>query len=177
LGEEVRVGREVFEALVSETRIEILKRLDRRAMTVSELARELGLAKSVVHEHLAKLAEAGLVEKRSEGRKWVYYHPTRKARGILHPERRVRILLLLSSAILALLGGIFTGARYLGYGAGRAAEKAAIKAPAGAAPVREVMLSPAEVPAWGYLLASVLLIALSLLLFLLAYRKGWQKLL
>ena len=164
MGREIRMTREVFEALVSETRIAILKRLDARAMTVSELARELGLAKSVVHEHLAKLAEAGLVEKRSAGRKWVYYHLTPKARGLLHPEERHRILVLLSSALLALLGSAFSGWRYLST-AGRAAERRGMLAAPEVAAHAE-----AAGRAWPYLALSVVLFAVSALLFLLAYR-------
>jgi DNA-binding transcriptional ArsR family regulator len=156
--------REVFEALVSETRITILKKLDQRAMTVSELARELGIAKSAVHEHLAKLAEAGLVEKRDAGRKWVYYHLTPKAKGILHPERRVRILVLLSSALLTLLGGVFTGLKYL-RAAAEVPERALLAAPAAkAAP---------KAAAKPYLVLSLLLFAASLLFLFLAYR-AWR---
>jgi len=102
---EIKLNRRTFEALVSETRIEILRKLDTRPMTVSELARELGIAKSAVHEHLAKLVEAELVERVESERKWVYYRLTRKAVGILHPEMKYRLLVLLSSGVLALAGG------------------------------------------------------------------------
>ncbi len=169
MGEEIRITREVFEALVSETRIAILKKLDERAMTVSELARELEVGKSAVHEHLARLAEAGLVEKRASGRKWVYYHLTPKARGILHPERRTRILVLLSSALLALLGGVFSGWRYMRTAAG-VREKAA-PAAIGVSP-EEALLTGAAEP---YLALAVLLFTSCLLLMLLAYREWRQK--
>ncbi|WP_456474433.1 ArsR/SmtB family transcription factor [Candidatus Pyrohabitans sp.] len=168
---EIRMTRQVFEALVSETRIAILRALDRRAMTVTELARELGLAKSAAHEHLAKLADAGLVEKRDEGRKWIYYHLTPKARGILHPEERHRILILLSSALLALLGGAFSGFRYL-HTAGGFAEREMLEA----AP--KAMATPAAQEALrtstNYLLVSVVLLAASALLFFFAYRT-WKR--
>jgi DNA-binding transcriptional ArsR family regulator len=163
--------RQVFEALVSETRIAILKKLDRRAMTLSELARELGLAKSAVHEHLAKLADAGLVEKRDAGRKWVYYHLTPKARGILHPEERHRILVLLSSALLALLGGVFTGLKYLRV-AGEVAES---RVTFEAAPkAMETPVAEAVRTTKPYLALSIALLAASLLLFFLAYR-AWKR--
>ena len=170
MGREIRMTKEVFEALVSETRIAILKKLDERAMTVSELARELGLAKSAVHEHLAKLAEAELVEKRDSGRKWVYYHLTPKARGLLHPEERHRILVLLSSALLALLGGAFAGLKYLST-AGKVAEREGMLA----APKAMAVPTEAASRAKPSLLAlSAVLLAASLLLFFLAYRV-WKR--
>jgi len=176
LGREIRMTKEVFEALVSETRIVILKKLDKRAMTVSELARELGLAKSAVHEHLAKLVDAGLVEKRDAGRKWVYYHLTPKARGLLHPEERHRILVLLSSALLALLGGVFTGLKYL-----RVAEGAKVTVAERGEVVLEAVPKAMKTPTAGavrttepYLALSIALIATSLLLFFLTYR-AWRR--
>jgi len=67
--EETTLDRDDLAALSSDVRVMILKALDSRPMTVSELADRLGLAKSTVHEHLAVLADADLVA--HEGaRKW-----------------------------------------------------------------------------------------------------------
>lgn len=169
---EIRMTRQVFEALVSETRIAILRALDRQAMTVTELSRELGLAKSAVHEHLAKLADAGLVEKRDEGRKWIYYHLTPKARGILHPEERHRILILLSSALLALLGGAFSGLRYLHTAGGFAESRAMLEAAPKAMPTSAA--EEALRTTTNYLMVSVVLLAASAMLFFFAYRT-WRR--
>ena len=85
MADEIKMDRAVFEALASETRIDILKKLDTRQMTISELAREMAMAKSTVHEHLAKMASSGLVEKFDDERKWTYYFLTRKGRNMRKP--------------------------------------------------------------------------------------------
>jgi len=106
LRREIRMDRRTFESLASETRIEILKLLDQRQMTVTELSKHLDLAKSTVHEHLAKMLESGLVEKIEDHRKWTYYRLTYKAKRILHPNEMVKIMVLLGISFLAFIGGI-----------------------------------------------------------------------
>ena len=99
------LARDIFMALASDTRINLLKKLDERKMTVSELAREMNISKPAVLKHLSKLCEAGLVKKIESERKWVYYSLTQKGRNILYPDR-AKIILLLSSSIAFLLAGI-----------------------------------------------------------------------
>ncbi len=86
--------------LASETRWKILESLKERRKTVTELARELGLATSTVYEHLEKLERAGLVRKIDEGRKWKYYEvvTTRETK----PKAVARTLVLVSLIILGL---------------------------------------------------------------------------
>ena len=103
--ERIVLKKEIFDALSSETRLKILKKLDERRKTVTELAKELNCHKSAIHRHLQKLMEAGLIKKNEDERKWVYYSLTLTAKNILHPER-VEILLLLSS-IISFITGIF----------------------------------------------------------------------
>jgi DNA-binding transcriptional ArsR family regulator len=103
--DEIRMDKKVFEALASDTRITILKELDQRQRTVTELANSLGMAKATVHEHLAKMVEVDLIEKEDSKRKWTYYRLTRKGRSILHPHEMTKFLVLLGSSILAFLGG------------------------------------------------------------------------
>ena len=68
---------EVFKALASPTRLAVLRSLDERRKTVTELARDLELNKATVHEHLQLLVATGLIKKRDdEGRKWIYYELT-----------------------------------------------------------------------------------------------------
>lgn len=105
-GDEIRVDRKVFEALASETRIAIMKTLDIRHMTITEIAYQLGMAKSSVHEHLAKMLEVGIVEKEESERKWTYYRLTAKGKQILRPHEATKILLLLGASILAFAGGL-----------------------------------------------------------------------
>jgi DNA-binding transcriptional ArsR family regulator len=108
----VTLDREAFKVLASDTRLDILKALDERPMTVSELGRKLALNKATVFEHLEKLVGAGLVKKQDdEERKWVYYSLSWKARRILHPER-VTIALLFSGSLAAGLSGVAVAAEY-----------------------------------------------------------------
>jgi DNA-binding transcriptional ArsR family regulator len=95
------LDQESFKALASDTRIEILKRLDVSQMTVTDLANELKVNKSAVYKHLSRLLDAGLVKKLDDNRKWVYYKLSMKGMHLLHPER-VQIALMLSAAVLAI---------------------------------------------------------------------------
>lgn len=89
----VTLTSKVFDALASEERIAILKLLDQRQMTGTDIANKLGRSKSSIFKQLQKLQEADLVKRVDEGRKWIYYYPTDKARRILHPEDVVITLL------------------------------------------------------------------------------------
>lgn len=110
--DKITLDKSSFMALASESRIKLLKKLDERKMTVTELARELGISKPAILRHLDKLIEAGLVKKLEDKRKWVYYSLTLKGKNILHPER-IKITLLLSVAFLTFLGGLFTLWEYM----------------------------------------------------------------
>jgi DNA-binding transcriptional ArsR family regulator len=68
---------ELLRVLSSHTRLEILRNLRQRQMTLSDLARALEFCKSTIHEHLKRLLEAGLIY-RITGRKWIYYRLSRK---------------------------------------------------------------------------------------------------
>lgn len=109
---EVEIGAETFEALSSSVRRDILKRLNTRPKTVTELADELGLAKSTTHKHLNKMVEAGLIFKKENSNEFVYYALTDKGRGILHSEK-VKIMILLTSTAAAAFGGLFAMYMYL----------------------------------------------------------------
>jgi DNA-binding transcriptional ArsR family regulator len=94
--------------------LEILKRLDIRQMTVSELSRATALNKATIFEHLNKLCDAGLVKKLDDAKhKWVYYNLTAKGSYILHPEK-IQIAILLSSAAAYGVVGIWQLAEYFG---------------------------------------------------------------
>jgi len=115
----ITLDRRAFKALASETRVEILKRLDGTQMTVSDLARDLDMNKATMFEHLEQLVEVGLVRKDTEEdrattvktvgldapvqgppKKWVYYRLTWKGKNVLHPER-VKIAIMLCAVVLA----------------------------------------------------------------------------
>ncbi len=95
--EKITLDRETFKVLSSDTRIRILKYLNTRRMTLSELSKRLKMSVSTVKEHLDNLAAAGLIVQKDEGHKWKYYELTRKGKNIINPvEKKVFIILGLS---------------------------------------------------------------------------------
>jgi DNA-binding transcriptional ArsR family regulator len=100
-----------FKALASETRLDILRTLDGNKMGLNELCDATHLHKATLHEHLAKLVEAGLVTKiEREGYKWVYYKLSWQGANLLHPENS-RIVVLFSVAavsFVAFIIGLFS---------------------------------------------------------------------
>jgi len=104
--QEITLDKKTLGALSSDTRANILKSLDIRRMTVSELSRRLNLPKSTIHENLDRLVDTDLVKKNDDGNKWIYYELTEKGRKLLRPHEMTKIVLLLSSAALSFVGGI-----------------------------------------------------------------------
>jgi len=86
--------------LFSKTKIEILKKLNERNYTISELSKILGKSKSTISEHLNALYKMGLVDKESHS-KWVYYKITTKGKKVLE---NLEALILMVSSIFALIG-------------------------------------------------------------------------
>src|SRR2546428_2678404 len=101
----ITLDRESFKALASEVRVEILKQLEARRMTVTDLSHAMGLAKPTLLEHLDRLQTAGLVAKVDEGRKWIYYELSKRGRNILHPHE-VKIMISLALSILLFSAGV-----------------------------------------------------------------------
>ncbi len=62
----------VFKALSDETRLRILKLLERGELCVCDIFSALAMVQPKVSFHLAVLKEAGLIRDRKEGR-WVHY--------------------------------------------------------------------------------------------------------
>ncbi len=117
INRKIVLDQESFKALASDTRIEILKKLDNTQLTVTDLANAMLVNKSAVHKHLTRLVEAGLVKKKEGDRKWVYYTLSLKGAQLLHPER-VQIALMLAATAVAVTFGIYQVMSYLaGYGA------------------------------------------------------------
>jgi DNA-binding transcriptional ArsR family regulator len=103
-GARITLDQESFRALASDVRVGILKRLDVRRETVTDLSNLMTLSKPTLLEHLEKLQSAGLVKRIDEGRKWIYYELSDKGRKILHPERVAITLALASAVVLAAIG-------------------------------------------------------------------------
>jgi len=102
-----------FKALASDTRLDILKALDGKRLSLKELGVITNLNKATLHEHLAKLNDAGLIKKKErEGHKWVYYKLTWKGEGLLHPEN-TRIVVMFSITFISLLIAIILMINFL----------------------------------------------------------------
>lgn len=101
----VTLNRDAFKALASDTRLTIIRTLDGKKMSLTELSRETALNKATLHEHLNKLHEAGLVKRiQREGHKWVYYKLSWKGESLLHPEN-TKIVIVFAAAFTALIAG------------------------------------------------------------------------
>jgi len=67
-------------------------------MTISELAREIHVAKATVHEHINILTEANLVVAIDDTRKWKYYELTVNGKKLLSPDTSYSFRLFVSIA-------------------------------------------------------------------------------
>ena len=139
----ITIDKKALFALASETRIEILKKLDEKRMTLTELSEVLDISKASVKEHLDKLVEAGLIERIDEGRKWVYYELTEKGRRILHPERATKIFLLLASATLSITAGVYEVFRFASLRASTLPKPAPMPTPR---PITTPLITPTPAP-------------------------------
>jgi DNA-binding transcriptional ArsR family regulator len=106
---EVTLGSSEFKALSSDNRVKILKMLNERKFTLTEIAKKLNLTSPSSKQHLDILLKSQLVELIDEGRKWKYYSLTRKGKDLLDAEERQTTVLLL----LSLTGIMFFGLMFL----------------------------------------------------------------
>jgi len=96
-----------LKVLGAKTRQLIIKELEERPHTASELSRHLDKHITTIKEHLDMLVETGLVERNErEGRKWVYYSLTRKGVRLLKPAS-YNWMIVLSLSIVCIVSGIF----------------------------------------------------------------------
>jgi predicted ArsR family transcriptional regulator len=91
---------EVFKALASESRWDILKILLEKALSVNELSDKLALKPITVRHHLQSLVHVGLVEAfenidGSQGRPSYRYRVTKKSTILSFPKREYLLLLTL----------------------------------------------------------------------------------
>ena len=97
--------------LSSKTRIAILKVIDKKDSTITELAEELGISKASVHAHVAELESSGLIEA-DKVRKWHPYSLTKKGRQILHPHKNTRVVIMLGLIVFCMTAGIYSFVLY-----------------------------------------------------------------
>jgi len=126
--DELKVSKDLLKTITVDTRVKILKALEERRMTASELSRLLKKHVTTISEHLEILRKSNLVERiERPGRKWVYYKLTREGKKVLHPESyRWIAILALSFLIFSSLYFVMTVDAYPGqmfYGIKRAREK------------------------------------------------------
>ncbi|MDD3159734.1 MAG: winged helix-turn-helix domain-containing protein [Candidatus ainarchaeum sp.] len=97
-----------FKALSSDSRVNILKQLTNRRMTLSELSNKLDLKSSTIKEHCEILNNANLIKQIDEGRKWKYYELTNKGKQIITPnpfeETKILLLLCIGAILIGIIG-------------------------------------------------------------------------
>jgi len=95
-----------FKTLASGVRLDIIKTLDGKKMSLNELESVTKLHKMTLYEHLSKLIETGYVNKiEREGHKWVYYKLSWKGDSLIHPEN-TNVVIFFSITFITLLFGI-----------------------------------------------------------------------
>ena len=83
----LEVSKDLLKTVSADTRVDILKALEKRPMTASELSRRLTRHVTTIAEHMEMLRGSNLVERvERPGRKWVYYKLTKDGKKVLHPE-------------------------------------------------------------------------------------------
>ena len=103
--EKFQVSKNILKTLTVDTRTNILKALEERPMTASELSRYLNKHVTTVSEHLDLLKDSELVERvERPGRKWIYYKLTKPGQRVLHPESYKWIFVLSITFICFICG-------------------------------------------------------------------------
>jgi DNA-binding transcriptional ArsR family regulator len=96
-----------IDALASGTRRNILKKIQGKPMTVSELARELVINKSAIFTHLIILQKADLIIKRDNDNEFVYYELTNKGKNIIGRDENIRIVIYLATSGFVFIAGLY----------------------------------------------------------------------
>jgi len=114
--EEFKLSKNLVKTIIADTRVSILKALESRPMTASELSRFLKKHVTTISEHLDLLKNSDLIERiERPGRKWIYYKLTRSGKKILHPTS-YRLVFMFAAIIFSVIGiwGIFSVDAYPG---------------------------------------------------------------
>lgn len=84
--ERLALDKATRKALAAESRVRILKLLDKKSRTQSDIAHDMRMSLPTIGEHLKSLVNAGLITREETTRKWKYYYVTPKTRMLLHPH-------------------------------------------------------------------------------------------
>ncbi len=103
----IEISSNEFKALSSETRTQMIKLLQERNYTLTELSKKLNMAAPTIKQHLNILQQAGFIEGIDEGRKWKYYTLTRKGKNIFSHETPANVLIVLGVSIIAMVGLLY----------------------------------------------------------------------
>jgi len=109
MGDKITLDRETFKALAADTRVDILKKIAQRKLTLTDLSGDMGMSPSTIKEHLDRLVEVGLIEADERGMKWKYYTLTEKGRNIVSPNE-TRVWILLGTSLLVMFGALLSTA-------------------------------------------------------------------
>ncbi len=98
-----------FKALSADSRVNILKSLSQRRMTLTELSKKLSKESSTIKEHCSVLMDASLIKLIDDGHKWKYYELTGKGKTIIVPNlmEQVRVLITLCMGAILFSGLLF----------------------------------------------------------------------
>jgi len=103
--DEIILDKNTFKALAVDTRVNILKFLKGKRKTVSDIAKHLNLSKPTVLEHLNKMVLAGLLIKKPQGKKWIYYELTSKGEKILSPTPSAFFVFMMTVSLALIVFG------------------------------------------------------------------------
>jgi DNA-binding transcriptional ArsR family regulator len=103
MSDKITLDRDTFKALAADTRVDILKKLGERKLTLTDLSEQMDMSPSTIKEHLDRLVEVGLIEADDRGMKWKYYRLTNKGRNIVSPNE-TKVWILLGTTLLVLMG-------------------------------------------------------------------------
>ncbi len=152
------LDKQSLKALGGETRQDIIKLLTQRPHTASELSKKLNKHVTTITEHLSMLEHSGIVSKKDDGHKWLYYSLTLKGEKLTKPKYYAWTIVLALSGI-AILGGVVDLFSYNSSIQNLAKETAQAAGDTGGATVAE----PFSSGIW-LILAGIILVGIALLL-------------
>ena len=97
-----------LKALSVETRQHIIKLLSSRPYTATEIAKIMKKHVTTISEHLEVLEQAGLVKRKDDGHKWIYYTLATKGEHIFKPQLYSWSIVLSLSIIIVVAGALIT---------------------------------------------------------------------
>ena len=94
---------DTIKALSVKTRLEIIKLLGKKDLTLSDIANALNISPATAKDHLDVLLKVGLIEKEQTKRKWKYYTLSPKAKKLFRKTETNVVFALFSSLALAMI--------------------------------------------------------------------------